>query len=61
MDKAIHDFEDPIKIFIHSSYIVYNLKSMISSVHGHIDRHKTTKFRVHEIKCFHSLFRAISD
>jgi len=32
--------KDPNKIFIHFSYIVYNLKSMNSSVHEHFHHRK---------------------
>ena len=37
------------QIFIHSSYIVYNLKSTNSSVHEHTDCGQTTKIHVNKL------------
>ena len=43
LGREIHKFKIPQKIFIHFTYIAYNLKSTNSSVHKHVHHHQTMK------------------
>ena len=50
LGRAIHEFELPTILFIHLSYIVYNLKITNWYVYEHVNHLQTMKFHANEIK-----------